>query len=222
MRQLADYSLSGEGSGDASVTLSGPLNVAGVGALDARLRALAGPFATVDLSQVTAIDTVGAWIAWRLARDTGAEITGESEEAGRLIKAVSRSEGEHAIEPDRAELVERVPEAVGGLVVGIGEGTVGIIGFLGAILVTAGQLIAHPRRMRSKASCEKLPAKRIPTQTTSPPSPGRGPSACRRPWPDRLGSASASRSSGRARIACSCPRAIAAVASSDIGGASPS
>jgi len=35
--------------------------------------------------------------------------------------------------------------------VGIGAGTVGIIGFLGAILVSAGQLIRNPRRMRMKA-----------------------------------------------------------------------
>jgi len=155
MRQLAEYTLREEG-GARTVALSGPLTVAGVGWLDAELRKVAGPIETVDLSGVTAIDTVGAWIAWRLARDCGGEITGESEEARRLIEAVSPSENEAPVAAPRAELVERVPEAVGDLVVGLAQGSVGVVAFLGSILLGAWQIIRSPSRFRGKAVVRQL------------------------------------------------------------------
>ena len=160
MRQLADYTIRDEGAseagGAATIALAGPLTVAAIGALDAALRGLSGPFAKVDISGATAIDTVGAWTAWRLARDSGAEITGASDEARRLIEAVSRSEGAETVEPPRPEVVERVPEAVGDLVVGLGQGTIAITGFLGAMLVGSWQLIRHPHRFRGKALVRQL------------------------------------------------------------------
>ena len=66
---------------------------------------------TVDLSRVDSLDTVGAWTAWRVARDEDAEIVGASEEANRLIEAVKASEGKGEIHPERGNLIERVPES---------------------------------------------------------------------------------------------------------------
>jgi phospholipid/cholesterol/gamma-HCH transport system permease protein len=156
MRQRASYTLENGEGGAATLAFSGPLTVSGVGTLDAQLRALSDPLAAVDLSGISAIDTVGAWIVWRMARDSGAEITGASDKACRLIEAVSGSEGDHAIAAPRSELVERVPEAVGGLVVNLAQGTVGVVGFLGAILSGCANLIAHPRRYRGKAVVRQL------------------------------------------------------------------
>jgi phospholipid/cholesterol/gamma-HCH transport system permease protein len=155
MREPAEYSLREEGAA-RTVALSGPLTVASVGAIDRDLRAIEGPLATVDLSAVTTIDTVGAWSAWRLARDTGAKISGESQDAARLIEAVSQSDSDEPLSAHRLELAERVPEAVGGLVVTTAQGTLGIIGFLGAILVATGHLIRNPRRIRGKAVVRQL------------------------------------------------------------------
>lgn len=155
MRQVAEHILLEEGDA-RSVALSGPLTVAGVGALDAQLRRIEGPLARVDLSAVSAIDTVGAWTAWRLARDTGAQITGESAMARRLIDAVSRAHGDDADGAERPDVVERVPEAVGNLVVNVGKGTIGITAFLGAMLVAAWQLVTSPRRLRIKAVVRQL------------------------------------------------------------------
>ncbi|MBC2663898.1 ABC transporter permease [Novosphingobium flavum] len=156
MRQLAGYTLADGEGGAQIVTLTGPLTVAGVGGLDTDLRAISGPLAKVDLTPATAIDTVGAWVAWRLARDTGAEIVCENEETRRLIDAVSRSHGDRSIAAPRPELVERVPEAVGDLVVEVGEGSVGVIGFFGAILVSCWHLVSAPSRFRGKALIRQL------------------------------------------------------------------
>ena len=151
MRQAAQFSTREDEGGATVVALSGPMTVAGIGLLDRDLRGVTGPVSKVDLSEVTHIDTVGAWVAWRLSRDCGAEIVGQSDDAGRLIEAVSQSESDIALKAPRAGLVERVPGAIGALVTSWGQGTVAIIGFLGAILVACGSLIRNPRRFRMKA-----------------------------------------------------------------------
>ena len=151
MRELADYSIEPGGDGGATLAFRGPMVVWGIGAMDRRLRELDEKVAKVDLSGVESLDTVGAWTAWRVARDNDAQIVGASEEANRLIEAVKASEGKGEIHPDRGGLLERVPEAVGEMVTGWGQGSKGVIAFLGAILVAIGSVIRHPRRFRMKS-----------------------------------------------------------------------
>lgn len=151
MREWADFTTEDEG-GASTVALTGPLTVSSIGRVDQRLRALDQPVARVDLSGVSAIDTVGAWTAWRTARDNDAEIIGASDEAERLIAAIRESSGTADITPPRAAIIERVPEAVGDLVIGWSKGTVGVVGFLGALLVSSWHTIRNPRRLRVKAS----------------------------------------------------------------------
>jgi phospholipid/cholesterol/gamma-HCH transport system permease protein len=156
MREWADFRTeTGEG-GSTTVALTGPLTVSSIGVVDRHLRDFDQPIARVDLSEVSEIDTVGAWTAWRLARDNDAEITGASEQAKRLIAAVSKSKGEGDVIPPRADIVERVPDAVGELVVGWGKGTVGVTGFLGAMLISSWYLIRHPSKMRGKALVRQI------------------------------------------------------------------
>lgn len=156
MREWADFTTEAGEGGGATVALTGPLTVSSVGLVDRRLRALDQPVTKVDLSQVSEIDTVGAWTAWRVAREHDAQIVGASEQAERLIAAVSKSSGEADIAPPRPATIERVPEAVGELVVSWGKGTVGIVDFLGAVLVSAWNIIRHPSRMRGKALVRQL------------------------------------------------------------------
>jgi phospholipid/cholesterol/gamma-HCH transport system permease protein len=156
MRELADYSLEPGGDGGATLAFHGPMVVSGIGPVDRKLRELDQAIARVDLSQVESLDTVGAWTAWRVARDHDAEIVGGSDEANRLIEAVKASEGKGEIRPERGNLAERVPEAVGEMVSGWGEGSKGVIGFLGAIVVAIGSVIRHPRRFRMKSLVRQI------------------------------------------------------------------
>ncbi len=151
MREWADYTLKdGDGAGQ-TLALSGPLVVASIGLVDRRLRELTDAVAKVDLSGISDIDTVGAWTAWRIARDNDAEIVGCSDKARQLIDAVKESKGAGAVRPERGGLTERVPQAIGDMVVGLGHGSIGVLGFLGATLIALGQLIRHPSRFRMKA-----------------------------------------------------------------------
>jgi phospholipid/cholesterol/gamma-HCH transport system permease protein len=156
MREWADFTAEADADGAVTVALSGPLVVSSVGRLDQALRGVEGPVARVDLSQVGEIDTVGAWSAWRLARDMGAEIVGASDKATRLIAAVHRSRSEAAIEPERLPLLIRVPATVGDQITAMGHGTVGILGFLGAMLIASWDLIRRPSTFRGKALVHQL------------------------------------------------------------------
>jgi phospholipid/cholesterol/gamma-HCH transport system permease protein len=146
-----------EGEGGAGVlALRGPLLMSTIGPIDARLRAEAASPKKIDLSKVTAIDTVGAWVVWRLSRDHDAAITGASDQANRLIEAVSESKSTEDISPRRLPLIQRVPEAVGRLVTGWSDGTVKMLGFLGNLLVSARDVIRHPTRFRGKALVKQM------------------------------------------------------------------
>jgi phospholipid/cholesterol/gamma-HCH transport system permease protein len=156
MREWADFSTESDTGGGATLTFKGPLLVSTVGLIERRIRALDEPLARVDLSKVSAIDTVGAWLTWRLSRDCGAEITGASEEAQRLIEAVSKSSSDAAIHPERPPLAERVPHGVGHLVIGWGQGIVSVVGFLGSLMLAFGAILRHPRRFRGKALIRQI------------------------------------------------------------------
>ncbi len=156
MRQWADFTVDSDGKGAVTLALKGPLRVSSIGNLDSRLEALPDPVTLVDLSQAGDIDTAGAWLAYRIARDRQAEITGASAKARRLIAAVGRATGEDEHLPEPPALPLRIAEWMGKRVVGGVDGLVRIVGFTGAMLVAAGDTIRHPSRFRGKALIHQM------------------------------------------------------------------
>ncbi|MFM5893216.1 MAG: MlaE family ABC transporter permease [Novosphingobium sp.] len=166
MREWADFTTETGKDGGISIALSGPLCVSSVGRIDERLRAIEDNVEAIDLAQVGAFDTVGAWVVTRLAEERGAKITGGSAEAMRLIAAVR---GEH-IDEDEIETIPgladggdkglslpgRVLLALGSFVTAYIEGMVKLIGFLGALIIAIGSLIRHPSRFRHIALVRQL------------------------------------------------------------------
>lgn len=160
MEGTPGFSVSDDHGGASVLALSGRLLVSTIGPLDRELRALihagARPLARIDLSAVTAIDTVGAWLVNRLARESGAGIVGASEEAGRLIEVVGETVEAAPVLPYRPPALKRMLESIGTLVVEIGRGSVGLVGFMGAMLVALGAVIREPRRFRVKALVHQI------------------------------------------------------------------
>lgn len=152
MREWADFSLSENDQGGAhTLTLKGPLRVHSLGKLDARLAGIGEKFDRIDLSQVTDIDTTGAWLVTRLAHERGVEIVGESEQARRLVAAIGDMD-EHKAEPEpQLPFFTRTLADMGDLMAGWGNGLIKTIGFLGELIVAFGQVIRHPSRLRVKA-----------------------------------------------------------------------
>lgn len=151
MRDQADFTVQADDDGALTIALSGPLVVSSVGFLDPRLRQLEGHVRQIDLSGVEEIDTTGAWTVWRLARDNAAQITGASEEAERLIAALRPMRGEGAIVPEELPLLTRVPAFVGDYVLKLGRGTLGILEFMGGMLIAAWAIAFGRSRLRINA-----------------------------------------------------------------------
>jgi len=156
MREWAQFTTQSDATGATTLVFTGPLRVSTVGMIERDIRHFQGDLAKVDISQVKEIDTVGAWLAWRLSRDHSAEIVGAGDEARRLIEAVSKSKGDAAIVPEREPVLQRVPREVGVFVISWLQGIAGIIGFLGAMLLAFGAVVANPRKFRMKALVRQI------------------------------------------------------------------
>ena len=150
MKGPAEYELQ-DGEGGAVLALTGPYLVSSIGAIDKELRALDGEIATVDLSQVSEIDTAGAWVACQVATRHNARITGASERAQRLLGALEGLESDESLAAPRLPVWTRVPEALGEKVFNGRSGVMGVLSFLGALMSSSGSLLRNPRRFRTVA-----------------------------------------------------------------------
>jgi phospholipid/cholesterol/gamma-HCH transport system permease protein len=157
MRGTADFITETGADGSAALVLTGPLLVSSVGTIDRRLRALEGPIASIDLGRAGQIDTVGAWTAWSLSKRFSAPITGASPEAERLIAAIRAADDNTApIEHQELPILLRVPEQVGVVVAGLGQGLLLVLGFLGQIVLASGTLLRYPGRFRIRALVHQM------------------------------------------------------------------
>ena len=75
MPNSADFTVEDLPSGQL-LRLSGDFVIASIGALDRSLRDINGPVSEIDISAVTHMDTVGAWLVHRTAKEHDAPITG--------------------------------------------------------------------------------------------------------------------------------------------------
>ncbi len=156
MDGAAQYTLAEhEGVGTALV-LSGPLLVSTIGTVERELDQISSEIKVIDLSGVEEIDTVGAWIACRLASRHSAEITGASIAAKRLLDAVQGASSDGELCPPRVPVWERVPLAMGEQVFAARSGIIGVIGFFGQILLAFGNLIRHPSTFPVKALVRQM------------------------------------------------------------------
>src|SRR3978361_1345764 len=108
MRELPEFTSEADTQGAVTLALTGPLLVSRIGALDHALRGVSNKVVKIDLSGVTAIDTVGAWVVWRVSHVHDAQITGASAKAERLIEAVGTPKQNVPITPPRQWIFQRV------------------------------------------------------------------------------------------------------------------
>jgi phospholipid/cholesterol/gamma-HCH transport system permease protein len=110
----------------AEVHFSGRLTLARMGDLPQRLDEL-GPISLLDLSNITRIDTVGAWIVTRTMHRHGAKVVGASQDAQRLLDALANDTSEYRIHGDRRPAWVRMLEQLGTASVAIWNELLGII-----------------------------------------------------------------------------------------------
>ena len=140
------------------VRLSGRLTLGRIGDLPERLADLDTPPKAIDISQVIHMDTVGAWIVYKLARDSGATIEGASAQSEGLLTEVQNADQGVKIRPEQNNPFMRMLDEVGTSVYGATTNFIGMIGFLGATILGILGLIAHPSRFRVNAMVSQFKA----------------------------------------------------------------
>ena len=114
----------------------------------------------IDVSQVSRLDTFGAWLIERLRRnltDGGAEakIAGLSANYSSLVDEVRRVKDAPVAEASPVTLT-RLLDQVGRSVYGVGDTLTGLIGMLGAVLAAGGRVLRHPSAFRLTSTIHHL------------------------------------------------------------------
>lgn len=106
---------------------------------------------TVDLAEVDAMDTVGAWLIHKLQRDRDATIINATDEQRRLIDQVAKADRPVKIEQDEEPVIEEIVGRVGGATQLAAQTLLGLLGFFGAFCMSIWGVMRHPRRFRFNA-----------------------------------------------------------------------
>jgi phospholipid/cholesterol/gamma-HCH transport system permease protein len=131
-------------------------------AMVAEAEKLAGsrPNIFIDVSQISRLDTFGAWLIERLRRSLTqggieAKIAGLSANYATLVDEVRRVKGTPVVERS-AVTISGMLDQVGRTVAGIGGTFVELIDMLGAVLAATGHVLLHPRSFRMTSTVHHL------------------------------------------------------------------
>jgi phospholipid/cholesterol/gamma-HCH transport system permease protein len=135
-----------------TLRFSGPLTLSRIGDLPQRLSAFGGAVSRVDLSGVERIDTVGAWIVHRFAREKDVPVEGLTGDSAHLFHQVEGADVAVSTRPARVSPFSRVAGEVGDATVTAFKTLYGLLGFLGATVLAFLAVIRHPSRFRFNAT----------------------------------------------------------------------
>jgi len=112
---------------------------------------------TIDLSEISRMDTVGAWIVYRTVRDRGAKVIGASRDEVSLLKQVAEFDVPAKVHPEEERSFFRVLTELGEWAIETGQTLVGLLGFFGSTLIGFANVIRRPtRRFRVNAVVQRF------------------------------------------------------------------
>jgi len=148
----ADFVLEERSEDGPVLRFTGDLDIATIGQLNRRLVKLDQSIGLIDMADVGHIDTVGAWIVYRLARDHKCEIVNQSESGTRLVEAVGKSDLGDLEPPQRPDVITRVVSSTGEGVLLAFSSMLSMLSFFGAIVRAVLAQAVNPRRIRWAAT----------------------------------------------------------------------
>jgi phospholipid/cholesterol/gamma-HCH transport system permease protein len=128
----------------------GSLTIARATSTQRELTAAPDPL-TIDLSGVERMDTVGAWVIYRTVRDRGARVVGANKTVAALLDQVAEADRPARIRPDERPAPLRVLNEFGEWVYEAGSTFIGLLGFLGSVLIAFAAIVRRPKRLRLNA-----------------------------------------------------------------------
>ncbi len=111
---------------------------------------------TIDLSGIEKMDTVGAWIIYRTARDRRAQVIGASPEEKKLLEQVAEADQPARVRPEEAGGLVRTLDELGSWIAEAGRTLMGLLGFFGATLLGFANVVQRPKRFRFNAVVQRF------------------------------------------------------------------
>jgi phospholipid/cholesterol/gamma-HCH transport system permease protein len=155
MTAAADFSVDRDGDGQV-LRFTGDLSLARLGDLPARLERQDGEVATIDLSQVERIDTIGAWVIHRFARERQARIEGLSGNGQNLLEQVQAADQPVQMRPQSCSPLRRVLGEMGEATTNAARTALGLLGFMGETVIAFWGVLRHPSRFRFNATVQRF------------------------------------------------------------------
>jgi phospholipid/cholesterol/gamma-HCH transport system permease protein len=135
---------------------SGDLTLSRLGVLPNRLQKAKLRGAVLDLSGVRRVDTIGAWLIHRTARDCACEVTGANDNVAGLLRQMEQLDQPVKVRPDPDPPFRRVLTQMGSATVLTGRTMLGLLAFFGAMLVAVARVAREPRRFRLNAVVQRF------------------------------------------------------------------
>lgn len=155
MSSVATFDEEQDGDGRA-LRFRGNLTLARIGRLPERLDQVEGDNLILDLADVGRMDTVGAWLLYKMTRDRGARVVGANDEQAALLEQVAGADKPVKVRPDKTPAFARVLGQTGAAVSMAGSTMFGLLGFFGALLISCWSLAKNPRRFRFNAVVQQF------------------------------------------------------------------
>jgi phospholipid/cholesterol/gamma-HCH transport system permease protein len=154
MSDSADFALE-DRDGQRVLAFAGDLRLSTIGPLATRLEGV-GAVDAVDVSQVHKVDTVGAWLIHRAAGSNNARIVGATPDVAALVDQVAKSDKTVRMRPESVTPFVRVLGEIGDATAIAGRTLLGLLGFFGAVLIAAFNVIRNPSRFRFNAVMQRF------------------------------------------------------------------
>ena len=151
----ADLAQPPGGREGATYKMAGAITIARAAGTARELESAPDPL-TIDLSEVSRMDTVGAWLVYRTVRDRNARVVGASAETKSLLDQVAEADKPARVHPEVTGGITGMTRELGEWVVEVGRTLVGLLGFFGATLLAFGSVIRRPKKFRWNAVVQRL------------------------------------------------------------------
>src|SRR3954471_9337372 len=155
MSSIARYSESVE-DGRRVLRFHGDLVLSRLGVLPTRLDRLKGKGFVLDVSDVDRMDTIGAWLVHRTARQRDGEIVGAKNGVEVLLRQVEAADQPVKVRPDPPPAFGRVLNELGTATIEAGQTMLGLLAFFGEMLISLVQVVRQPRRFRLHAVVQRF------------------------------------------------------------------
>ena len=135
--------------------LAGSITISRAASTQREIEAMPDPL-TIDASKIEKMDTVGAWLIYRTVRDRGAKVVGASPDVAGLLDQVAEADHPVQVRPEEPPGPLGLLNELGEWIAEAGKTLVGLVGFLGAVLLGFAAIIRRPKRFRVNAVIQRF------------------------------------------------------------------